>query len=250
MEVVLVTRGLSVAYGSRRALEDVSLEFLDRSVTAVVGPSGGGKTTLLHTLDGLLLQESPEARVEGKVLLDGRDVTTLPTEELRRQVGLVFQAPTPFPFSIWRNLCYVPRYHGVGDKARLARICEEKLRLVGLWDEVSYDLGRSALSLSGGQQQRLCIARALTAEPRVLLLDEPCSALDPHATEQVEMAISSLAERYAIVLVTHNLAQARRLAQRVVVICGGRVADAGEAGRVFRRPATGAAADFLSSERA
>ena len=239
MEPILTLEGLSASYDGRRALEEVSLKIPRHQITAVIGPSGCGKSTLLRAMNGLL-REEPGAAVEGRVLLGGADITSLSPEEVRRRIGLVFQTPAPFPFSIYKNMVYAPRYYGVRDKKRLDALVREKLELAGLYSEVKDDLGRSALKLSG------CIARALTVEPEVLLLDEPCSALDVKASAVIEKMLLALKERYTIVIVTHNIAQARRISDWTACLYSGRLVEFGESPAFFAAPQQEAARDFLS----
>lgn len=209
----LQINNLAVRYGQTPVLQDVSLAIYQGCITALIGPSGCGKTSFLSTLNRLT-DLIPGAQVEGQILFDGNDVLDpqLDVLTLRRQIGMIFQRPNPFPLSIWRNLELPLREHGVRDKAQVQEKIETALRDVGLWNEVADRLDRSALALSGGQQQRLCIARALVLQPSVLLMDEPCSALDPIASGVVEDLIRQLQGRYTVVIVTHNLAQARRIA--------------------------------------
>lgn len=246
-EVVGISH-LTVSYDGAEALHDVCLSVRDRRILAVIGPSGCGKTTLLRSVNRLVLEE-PRAQVSGQVTLRGCDVARMPAEELRRNVGMVFQEPSPFPFSIWRNVTYAPRYFGSTPKRELDGLVREKLELVGLWDEVSRDLRKSALRLSGGQQQRLCIARAIAVDPQVLLLDEPCSALDVNATATVERALARLRERYAIVVVTHNIGQARRIADEVAFMSEGRIVERGTAEQVLDHPRRDETRAFLAGWR-
>lgn len=245
MNSILSVQNLTAAYGEKRALENVSLDFAEKQITAIVGPSGCGKSTLLRCLNGLLNEES-NVTVSGDILLRGTNIRTLRKDELRRRVGLVFQTPTPFPMSIRQNITYAPQYYGVHDKAKLDALVRETLELAGLYDEVKDELDRSALRLSGGQQQRLCIARALTVEPEVLLLDEPCSALDVKATRAIEDLLLRLKERYTVIVVTHNLAQARRIADRTVFLYNGRAVEEGETEQLFTAPQQEETRDFLS----
>ena len=233
--IVLETRQLSLSYGSKPVLEDVSLQIPEHRITAVMGPSGCGKTTLLRCLNGLIRTE-PAARMTGDILLRQTNIRDLTSEELTRRVGLVFQTPAPFPFSIEKNMTYALRYYGTKDRDTLRRIAEEKLRITGLYEEVKDEMKKSALRLSGGQQQRLCIARALTVEPDILLLDEPCSALDIRSTLQIEEMLRSCRGRYSIVMVTHNIAQARRIADHVIFLYQNRVLEQKTAGDFFVRP--------------
>lgn len=203
---------LSVYYGKFRAVADVTLPVYDRQITAIIGPSGCGKSTLLRAFNRMH-DLIPGARIEGSVTLDGEPVYGAGTDvvDIRRRIGMVFQRPNPFPKSIYENLVYGPRLYGVTKKSQLDDLVEKSLRGSALWDEVRDKLHQSALALSGGQQQRLCIARALTVEPEVVLMDEPCSALDPVATIKIEDLMRELRNNYAIVIVTHNMQQAARV---------------------------------------
>lgn len=227
MNSVMTLRNVSAFYDGKPAIEHISADIPKNEITAIIGPSGCGKSTLLRCMNGLLMQE-PGAAVHGEIALDGTDIFRLPSEELRRRVGLVFQTPTPFPFSILKNLTFAPQYYGQRDKKTLETLAIEKLQLCGLYDEVKDDLRKNAQKLSGGQQQRLCIARALTVEPDILLLDEPCSALDVRATQTVEELLLCLKERYTVVIVTHNLAQARRIADTAMFLYNGHLIEQGE----------------------
>lgn len=230
----LATRALRVWYGGREALRGVSLAVPDRSVTALIGPSGCGKSTFLRALNRMHdLRHG--VRVEGRILLDGRPIDRLPPEVLRRRIGMVFQRPNPFPMSIFENVAFGPALLGVRGEALEQTVCTA-LQRAALWNEVKDRLHQHAGGLSGGQQQRLCLARALALEPEVLLLDEPCSALDPASTEQIERLIAELRGSMAIVLVTHSLAQARRLADRVAFFRDGRLVEEGPAHEVLERP--------------
>ena len=243
----LSVRGLSAAYDGKQVLKDVSLDIVPGRITAILGPSGCGKSTFLRCLNGMLANE-PGARMEGQVLLDAADAGRLQPEELRRRVGLVFQTPSPFPFSIQRNIEYVLKYYGYAphrDKAELARLVRAHLEQVGLYGEVKDDLKKSAFKLSGGQQQRLCIARALAARPDVLLLDEPCSALDVKSTAVIEGLLCELKRDYTVVVVTHNVAQARRVADDVAVLLDGGVIETGPAAEVLACPKDERVRDFL-----
>lgn len=228
------TRGLRVFYGEREALRGVSLAVPDRSVTALIGPSGCGKSTFLRSLNRMH-DLSHGVRVEGRVLLDGRPIERLDPQVLRCRVGMLFQRPNPFPMSIYRNVAFGPALFGVRG-AELERIVVTALQRVALWEEVKGRLHQDATGLSGGQQQRLCLARALAMEPEVLLMDEPCSALDPAATEAIETLIGELRRTMAIVIVTHSMDQARRVADRVAFFQGGRLVEDGPADQVLTRP--------------
>lgn len=205
----ITVEGYSLYYGNFRALRDVQVQIPANHITAIIGPSGCGKSTFLRTFNRMN-DLIPDVRVEGRVCMDGQDIFTCDAVELRRQVGMVFQRPNPFPKSIFDNVAYGPRAHGLRDRARLAEIVERSLRDAALWEEVKDNLRKSALALSGGQQQRLCIARALAVQPEVLLMDEPASALDPIATLKIEELLQTLKRKYTIVIVTHNMQQAAR----------------------------------------
>lgn len=227
MNSAMTLRDVSAFYDEKPAIEHISADIPKNEITAIIGPSGCGKSTLLRCMNDLLAQE-PGTEVRGEITLDGTNISRLPSEEMRRRVGLVFQTPTPFPFSILKNLTFAPQYYGQRDKKALEALAIEKLQLCGLYDEVKDDLRKNAQKLSGGQQQRLCIARALTVEPDILLLDEPCSALDVRATQTVEELLLRLKERYTVVIVTHNLAQARRIADRTMFLYNGQLIEQGE----------------------
>jgi len=211
----LRTEAVSLYYGSFQALRDISLEIPERAITAIIGPSGCGKSSfirLFNRMNDLI----PGARVEGRVELDGVNIydESIDVVELRKKVGMVFQKPNPFPMSVFENVAFGPRRHGRKNPGELEEIVERSLRQAALWDEVEDKIGQSALSLSGGQQQRLCIARVLAVEPEVILMDEPCSALDPVATLKIEDLMRNLAQEYTIVIVTHNMQQAARASDR------------------------------------
>ncbi len=233
----LSCRDVNLWYGPKQALEGVTLDIPANRVTALIGPSGCGKSTFLRCLNRMN-DLIPGARVEGSILLDGHDILGPGTDvvDLRRQVGMVFQRWNPFPKSVFDNVAYGPRIHGVRDKARLAAIVEDALGKAGLWDEVKDRLRASALELSGGQQQRLCIARALAVEPEVLLMDEPASALDPISTARLEDLVEELKQRYTIVIVTHNMQQAARISDRTAFFYMGRVVEYDRTQKIFTSP--------------
>ena len=245
---------LSVSYHDRVVLERVSLSIYHGCITALIGPSGCGKTSFLGALNRLA-ELVPGAHVRGKILLDGRDIYASSQDvlALRRKVGMIFQKPNPFPLSIWRNLELPLREHGVRQRDELEAKIEKALVDVGLWSEVHNRLQCPALSLSGGQQQRLCIARALVLEPAVLLMDEPCSALDPVSSATVEALITSLRGRYTVVLVTHNLAQARRIANYAAFFWMtehvGKLVEFGSCHRLFESPRNALTAAYVSGAR-
>lgn len=210
MEIILELKNVNVSYDGKQALSNINMKLPKNKITCIIGPSGCGKTTLLKSLNRMIEQEI-EASFTGDVLFEGQNTRTMSEEVLRRKIGLVYQTPTPFPFSIYKNMAYAPTYYGVKDKTKLDALIVEKLKQANLYEEVKDDLGKNATKLSGGQQQRLCIARALTVDPTVLLLDEPCSSLDVKSTEKIEQLLLGLKEKYTIVVVTHNIFQAKRI---------------------------------------
>lgn len=245
------TEDLCIRYGSFTAVRNATLSVKQGSISAIVGPSGCGKSSFLSALNRMT-DLIPTARVTGKVMIDCCDIydRCRSAADLRRCVGMIFQKPNPFPMSIRRNIQLALREHGTKDRGNLEAITEQVLRDVGLWDEVSDRLDSPAVQLSGGQQQRLCIARALALEPQVLLMDEPCSALDPIASAKVESLITSLRGRYTIVIVTHNLAQARRIGDDLAVFWvnngAGEIIEQGPAEDVFITPSNPTASAYLS----
>jgi phosphate transport system ATP-binding protein len=244
---LVVVENLSLYYGAAQALHQVSLELPARQVTAFIGPSGCGKSTLLRCLNRLNdLVES--VRLEGRVLLGGEDVYAPGYDVigLRRRVGMVFQKSNPFPQSIYENVAYGLRIAGVNRRSLLDEVVERSLREAALWDEVKDRLRQSALGLSGGQQQRLCIARALAVEPEVILMDEPCSALDPIATTRIEETFTDLKRDYTIVIVTHNLQQASRVSDRTAFFYLGRLIEYGETEQVFTTPRLKQTEDYVT----
>lgn len=245
MESVIQTKDLSVGFDGQTVLEHIDLTVPANTITAIIGPSGCGKTTLLKCFNGMVQEEG--AAVSGSVMFRGAPLDSIPNQKLRRHIGLVFQQPVPFPFSIYKNMAYAPKYYGV-KKSEIDALVREKLDVAGLYSEVEGNLDRSALTLSGGQQQRLCIARALTSNPEVLLLDEPCSALDVHSTTQIEEMLKQLARTTTIVVVTHNLAQAKRIANHLVFICDHTIVEQGPAQQLFEDPADERTRLFLSNE--
>jgi phosphate transport system ATP-binding protein len=238
---------LNLYYGSNRVLKDIDLNIAEHKVTALIGPSGCGKSTLLRTLNRMN-DLTPGIRIEGSILLDGEDIyqPKLDVVALRKRVGMVFQRPNPFPKSIFENIAYGPRHHGVRDKAELTEIVEWSLTKAALWDEVKDKLHRSALELSGGQQQRLCIARALAVKPDVLLMDEPCSALDPISTARVEDLIDELKKDYTIVVVTHNMQQAARISEYTAFLLNGSLIEYAETNRLFTNPSRKETEDYIT----
>ena len=236
-EIKLETRVLNMYYGQTPALKEVSVTIPSRHITALIGPSGCGKSSFLRCLNRMN-DEIEGARIEGEVLIDGESVydNRIDLAQLRRQVGMVFQQPNPFPMSIYDNVAYGPRLHGQGGRAELDQVVEASLRGAALWDEVKDKLRSSALDLSGGQQQRLCIARVLAVGPEVVLMDEPCSALDPTATFRIEELMLELMERYTIVIVTHNMYQASRVSQYTGFFLMGEMVEYGPTPGLFENP--------------
>jgi phosphate transport system ATP-binding protein len=231
-------RGVQVHYGKNHALKDVSVDILDRAVTAFIGPSGCGKSTFLRCLNRMN-DTVASARVEGKILLDGEDIydPRVDPVQLRAKVGMVFQKPNPFPKSIYDNVAYGPKIHGLTrNKAELDAVVESSLKKAALWNEVKDRLDAPGTGLSGGQQQRLCIARAVATSPEVLLMDEPCSALDPIATAQVEELIDELRSQFSVVIVTHSMQQAARVSQKTAFFHLGNLVEYGDTPAIFTNP--------------
>jgi phosphate transport system ATP-binding protein len=240
--------GVSVWYGDKRAIDNVSIEVGQEHVTAFIGPSGCGKSTFLRTLNRMN-DTIPNARVTGQIELDGDDIYSsgMDVVQLRARVGMVFQKPNPFPKSIYENVAYGPRIHGLAaGRQELDSIVEKSLKRAGLWEEVKDRLTESGTALSGGQQQRLCIARAIAVDPEVILMDEPCSALDPIATAKIEELIHELRGRYAIVIVTHNMQQAARVSQRTAFFHLGELIEYGETSQIFTNPRIERTKDYIT----
>lgn len=238
---------LDFFYSQTQALFDITLEIPDRQVTALIGPSGCGKSTFLRTLNRMN-EIMGQTRLEGKITIDGRDIYRNGTDvvALRKQVGMVFQKSNPFPKSVFENIAYGPRIHGVKDRAELTQIVQQSLERAGLWGEVKDRLNTSALDLSGGQQQRLCIARALAVDPEILLMDEPASALDPKATARIEDLIGELREDYTIVIVTHNMQQAARVSDYTAFFFEGHLVEFGETQVMFTKPAQQKTEEYIT----
>ncbi|MEM3399889.1 MAG: phosphate ABC transporter ATP-binding protein PstB [Candidatus Micrarchaeia archaeon] len=237
VDIAIKTENLSMWYGEKQALKNINMEIEKNRITALIGPSGCGKTSFLKCINRMS-DLIPNCRVEGKVFVDGENVYGggVDVVKLRRKVGMVFQIPNPFPKSIYDNVAYGPRIHGIKDKKVLDGIVERSLREAALWDEVKGDLKKSALDLSGGQKQRLCIARALAVEPNILLMDEPCSALDPIATSKIEELIVELSRRYTVVIVTHNIQQAARISNFMGFFYMGELVEYGETTQMLKKP--------------
>ncbi len=244
---VITAENFSFYYGPTIGIKDISMEIYPCSVTAIIGPSGCGKSTFLRSINRIN-DLIPHTRVEGSLLVNNHNVYDKNTNlvNLRQQVGMVFQKPNPFPKSIFENAAYGPRLQGVKNRSHLQQIVENSLKAAALWDEVKDDLKKSALALSGGQQQRLCIARALATKPSIILMDEPCSALDPIATGKIEDLIDKLQNDYTIVIVTHNMQQAARVSERTAFFCLGELIEYGSTVKIFRNPNKKQTEDYVT----
>ena len=246
-KVKISTQNLNLYYGENHALKNINLDLYENKITAFIGPSGCGKSTYLKTLNRMN-DLVPNVKIEGTVLLDGEDIydPQVDTTLLRKKVGMVFQQPNPFPMSIYDNVAYGPRIHGIKNKAQLDEIVERSLKGAALWDEVSDRLKKSALGLSGGQQQRLCIARALAVEPEVLLMDEPTSALDPISTLKIEDLMDDLKSKYTVAIVTHNMQQATRIADYTAFFLVGEVVEYTTTDELFTMPKDKRTEDYIT----
>ena len=246
-KVKLSTKNLNLYYGENHALKNISLDLYEKEITAFIGPSGCGKSTFLKTLNRMndLIEN---VKIDGEVLLDGENIydEQVDTTLLRKKVGMVFQQPNPFPMSIYDNIAYGPRIHGIKSKEKLDEIVERSLKGAALWDEVSDRLKKSALGLSGGQQQRLCIARSLAVEPEVLLMDEPTSALDPISTLKIEELATELKKNYTIIIVTHNMQQAARISDKTAFFLLGEAIEYGDTEEMFSNPKEKKTEDYIT----
>jgi len=244
---IIKAEDFSFYYGSTVGVRNISMDIYACSVTAIIGPSGCGKSTFLRSINRIN-DLIPHTRAEGKLKVNGQDIyaRNINLVSLRQQVGMVFQEPNPFPKSIFDNIAYGPRLQGIKKRSSLQQIVEESLKAAALWDEVKDDLKRSALALSGGQQQRLCIARALATKPSVLLMDEPCSALDPIATSKIEDLIDKLQNDYTIVVITHNMQQAARVSERTAFFCQGELIEYDLTSKIFRNPSKKQTEDYVT----
>jgi len=239
-------KNLELFYGDNKALKGIDMEVKENKVTALIGPSGCGKSTFLRTLNRMndLIEN---VKIKGEILVDGEDIyKSDDVIKLRTKVGMVFQKPNPFPMSIYDNVAYGPRVHGIRDKATLDKIVEESLRGAAIWDEVKDRLNKSALGLSGGQQQRICIARTIAMKPEVILMDEPTSALDPISTSKVEELIEELKDKYTIVIVTHNMQQAARVSDETAFFLSGEVVEFDETKTIFTNPKDKRTEDYIT----
>ena len=247
MSNAITAKNLCLWYGSAHALKNINMQILENNITALIGPSGCGKSTFLKTLNRMN-DLIPGVKITGEVRYQDTDIFApgLDVNALRKEIGMVFQKPNPFPMSIYDNIAYGPRTHGIKNKAKLDELVEQSLRGAAIWDEVKDRLKKNALGLSGGQQQRLCIARALAVEPKVLLMDEPTSALDPISTSKIEELAMQLKERYTIVIVTHNMQQAVRISDRTAFFLLGELIECGETERLFSQPEDRRTEDYIT----
>ena len=246
-KIKVKVENLNLYYGENHALKDVSMDIQENAVTAFIGPSGCGKSTFLKTLNRMN-DLVDGVRIDGKVLLDGEDIYEpgFDISILRKKVGMVFQQPNPFPMSIYDNIAYGPRVHGIRDKKRLDQIVEESLRGAAIFDEVKDRLKKSAMGLSGGQQQRICIARALAVQPEVLLMDEPTSALDPISTAKIEELMEDLKKKYTVIVVTHNMQQATRVSDQTAFFLVGEMVDFVDTKQIFSYPQDKRTEDYIT----
>ena len=244
---IITTNDLCLWYGKTQALRDINISVPEGSITALIGPSGCGKSTFLKTLNRMN-DLVPDVRITGSVKYRGKDIFAPGTDvnELRRQIGMVFQKPNPFPMSIYDNIAYGPRTHGIRSKAKLDEIVETSLKNAAIWDEVKDRLKKSALGLSGGQQQRLCIARALAVDPDVLLMDEPTSALDPISTKRIEELAMELKSKYTIIIVTHNMQQALRISNKTAFFLLGELVECDDTEKIFSKPQDKRTEDYIT----
>ena len=247
MPAILSAHDLNLWYGAHQALHNISIDIPEKSITALIGPSGCGKSTFLKTLNRMN-DLVGGVKITGEVTYDGENIydPSVDVNELRKRIGMVFQKPNPFPMSIYDNIAYGPRTHGIRNKAKLDDIVEKSLRGAAIWDEVKDRLKKNALGLSGGQQQRLCIARALAVEPKVLLMDEPTSALDPISTSKIEDLAMQLKEKYTIVIVTHNMQQAVRISDSTAFFLLGELVEYGDSEQLFSNPRDKRTEDYIT----
>lgn len=247
MDAKLAVRNMRLSYGDKEVLKGIDIDIPENNIVALIGPSGCGKSTLLRAMNRMH-DLTPEAKVKGEIMLDGRNIYASSEDvvDVRRKIGMVFQKPNPFPKSIFENVAYGLRINGENNKKRLQEVVEQTLRGSYLWEEVKDSLDKSALALSGGQQQRLCIARAVAVEPEVLLMDEPCSALDPISTARVEELMLELKKKYTIVIVTHNMSQAQRVADKTAFMYLGEVIEYTETHKLFNNPEKELTANYVN----
>jgi len=238
---------LSLFYGEKKIIDNIDLDIPEKKITAIIGPSGCGKTSLLRCVNRLN-DLIPDSRIEGQILFNGKDIYAddIDVVEIRRKIGMIFQKPNPFPKSIFDNVAFGLKINGIKDKSKISKIVEESLKDSGLWGEIKFQLNTSALELSGGQQQRLCIARTLAIEPEVILMDEPCSALDPTSMLRIEELMKELKEQYTIILVTHNMQQASRVSDFTGFLYLGKIIEFGNTNQIFTRPKEKLTDDYIS----
>ena len=242
---IITVRDMNLWYGQAQALKNINIDLPERSITALIGPSGCGKSTFLKTLNRMQ-DLVPSVKITGDIYYQGHDIFEAEVNDLRKEIGMVFQKPNPFPMSIYDNIAYGPRTHGIKNKAQLDEIVEKALRGAAIWDEVKDRLKKNALGLSGGQQQRLCIARALAVEPKVLLMDEPTSALDPISTGRIEDLAMELKKDYTIVIVTHNMQQAARISDQTAFFLLGDLVEYGSTEELFSQPRDKRTEDYIT----
>ncbi len=238
---------LSLFYGEKKIIDNINLDIPEKKITAIIGPSGCGKTSLLRCVNRLN-DLIPDSRIEGQILFNGKNIYAddVDVVEIRRKIGMIFQKPNPFPKSIFDNVAFGLKINGIKDKSKISKIVEESLKDSGLWGEIKFQLKTSALELSGGQQQRLCIARTLAIEPEVILMDEPCSALDPTSMLRIEELMKELKEQYTIILVTHNMQQASRVSDFTGFLYLGKIIEFGSTNQIFTRPKEKLTEDYIS----
>lgn len=235
MENILEIKNLFVYYGEKEVLKNINMSVRKNKIISIIGPSGCGKSTFLKTINHLVNDEE-DSKVKGNIFFKGNNTGDMDKEKLRKEIGIVFQIPSPFPFSIYKNMTYAPIYYGMKNRNELDKLVREKLEEVGLFDEVKNDIKKSALKLSGGQQQRLCIARSLSVQPEILLLDEPCSALDIQNTMKIEELLLKLVDKYTIIIVTHNLFQAKRISDYTGFFLDGELIEFNTTEEIFNNP--------------
>ncbi len=247
MSTVVRVKDLCLWYGNTQALKHISMEIPDKSITALIGPSGCGKSTFLKTINRMN-DLVPGVKITGELCYNERNIydQNMDVNLLRKEIGMVFQKPNPFPMSVYDNIAYGPRTHGIRGKAKLDEIVESSLKNAAIWDEVKDRLKKNALGLSGGQQQRLCIARALAVEPQILLMDEPTSALDPISTSKIEELAMQLKEKYTIIIVTHNMQQAVRISDKTAFFLLGELVEYGDTERLFSKPENRKTEDYIT----
>ena len=242
---IITVRDMNLWYGQTQALKNINIDIPQKSITALIGPSGCGKSTFLKSLNRMQ-DLVPGVKITGDLRYEGKDIFECEVNNLRKEIGMVFQKPNPFPMSIYDNIAYGPRTHGITNKAQLDEIVEKSLRGASIWDEVKDRLKKNALGMSGGQQQRLCIARALAVEPKVLLMDEPTSALDPISTSRIEDLAMELKEKYTIVIVTHNMQQAVRISDQTAFFLLGDLVEYGKTEDIFSQPKDKRTEDYIT----